>query len=539
VRPLLLAGVISAAFLYPALAQTAGAPLIIDQSRQDRIQQAPPDHAPPVPQLPPADALAAVKPFVLKGVAIQGTSLAPALLGAATQSYVGKTADAALIQAIAKAVSDAYAGSGDIAFYTVTVPRQDFIGGVLTLIVTEGHVEHVDLTGDVDGDTSRVVALADRLTHETPLKRSTLQRCLSLIRDLPGVSIDPKLVAGQTPGGLRLVLALTRKRFNVALTVNNGGNALLGRTQAQADLSLYDLLREGEETKLSFGTSTLLNRYQYYGLSHSEALDDDGTRASLAFGYLHTDIGALALSGNARTLQLAVSHPVIRSFDENLSVSGSIDGIDSTNALLGTLLASEDVRALRLGAGYSLTDAVSALSVNANISQGLDGLGSRLSTAADPSFRKLVLQGLYNHMWGTQWVTRLKGVTQLAGSRLPISELYALGGPDYGRAFLAAVAEGDSALAGSGEVAFLPNGLGPYLRGLELFGFADDGQSWYRARPTTLAGNYHLASVGAGFRLPIGDKSRLEIQAADAIASNIPGFGRGAWRFLFGFTVRQ
>lgn len=77
----------------------------------------------------------------------------------------------------------------------------------------------------------------------------------------------------------------------------------------QADVSVYDLLRDGEETKLSSG-------------------------------YLHTDIGALALSGNARTLRLAVSHPVIRSFDENLSVAASVDGIDSTNALLGNLLAS-------------------------------------------------------------------------------------------------------------------------------------------------------------------------------------------------------
>ncbi|HEU0095893.1 MAG TPA: hypothetical protein VFQ52_05525, partial [Rhizomicrobium sp.] len=40
------------------------------------------------------------------------------------------------------------------------------------------------------------------------------------------------------------------------------------------------MTREGGETKLSFGTSTLFDRYQYYTASHSEA------RASLAFGCL-------------------------------------------------------------------------------------------------------------------------------------------------------------------------------------------------------------------------------------------------------------
>lgn len=73
--------------------QTAGAPLIIDRARQDRMQQSPPEHAPAIALPAPNDLLSKVEPFVLKGVAIQSTSLPPALLGAATQGLVGKTAD--------------------------------------------------------------------------------------------------------------------------------------------------------------------------------------------------------------------------------------------------------------------------------------------------------------------------------------------------------------------------------------------------------------------------------------------------------------
>lgn len=520
----------------PALAQT---PMIIDRGRADRVQQAPPPTAAPVEQPKPDDRLSKVEPFLLKGVAIQGTTLAPAVLGAATQNFVGKTTDAAAITAIAKAVSDAYAASGDIALYTVTVPAQEFRDGVLTLIVTEGFIQHVDIAGDTSGDVSLVVAMADKLTKEKPLKRSTLQRYLSLIRDLPGLTIDPQLLTGEGPGAVKLVLNLKQRPFSVTLSVNNGGNALLGQTQLQADFSVYNLLREGEETKLTFGTSTEFDRYQYYGLSQSEALNDEGTRASAAFGYLHTRVGSIGLSGDAETLQFALSHPLIRSFEENLNVSASIDGIDSTNALLGNLLANEDVRTFRLGAGYNLSDDKSLLALNASMSFGLDGLGAKTSTGADTGFQKLVLSGQYNHLWGAEWITRLKAASQLASTRLPVSELYALGGPEYGRAFLQASALGDSALAGSAEIGFLPKGLDGFFKGLEIFGFADDGGTWYRARPTTLPADYHLASAGLGLRLPIGAKTRVEIQAADALATNVPGTKTGAWRFLFGLTSVQ
>jgi hemolysin activation/secretion protein len=524
--------------LSPVAAQP-GSPLIIDRARQDRTQQAPPPAPPLVVQPAPSDRLSKVTPFALAGVRIQGTSMAPAALGAATHAFVGKRTDAAAIQAIAQAVSNAYAQEGDIAFYTVTVPEQDFAGGLLTLIVTEGHIEHVDVHGDVSGDVSRVVDMASRLTQEKPLRRSTLQHYLSLIRDLPGLTVDAQLLKGNTGGGVRLSLGLTQKKYALALTINNGGNALLGRTQLQADFSLYNLLREGEETKLSFGTSTLLDRYQYYAASHSEALDDDGTRASLGLGYLRTDVRAVGFSGDAETLQLAVSHPLIRSFEENLTVTGSVDGIDSTNALLGNLLANEDVRTVRLSGGYSISDANSLLTLNASASLGLDVLGAGLSTADDADFKKLVLSGQYNRLLDSEWVVRLRAFSQLAANRLPISELYALGGPDFGRAFLTATAQGDSALAGSVEVGFKPAWLDGWLAGLEVFGFGDDGSSWYRARPLTLAQDLHLASAGMGIRLPIGAKTRLEVQAANALDTNAPGTRTGAWRFLFGVTMQQ
>jgi hemolysin activation/secretion protein len=534
VRRLIFPGALCALVLASLPAQAQQTPFIIDRARADRAP--PPSPSPPPVSAPaPENANAVVQPFAIAGVRIEGTSLAPEILGAATRGFIGRqVSNAADLTAIAQAVSQAYGSRGDVALYTVNVPAQDFSGGVMVLVVTEGHIENVELRGDVSGDVSRVVAMADKLTKEKPLRRSTLQRYLSLIRDLPGLTIEAQMLRGQAAGAVRLVLALTQKRQALALALNNGGNTLLGRTQIQADFSLYNLLRQGEETKFSFGTSTVFSRYQYYGVSHSEALDDEGSRAALSYGYLRTDIGALGLSGQAQTLQLSVAHPLIRSFEENLSLGASLDSLDASDALLGTLLSNEHVRALRGSAAYSLTDPRWALALSASLAQGLDFADARsLFGAID--FQKLVLQGSYNRLLGEDFVLRLKGLGQLAGGPLPISELFALGGPDYGRAFLAASALGDQALAGSLEVGYLPKGLPNILSELEIFAFGDSGSTWLRSRG--LGGvRTDLASAGVGIRLPLGRQTRLELTAANAISTNAPGTRAGGWLLLIGLN---
>jgi len=47
----------------------------------------------------------------------------------------------------------------------------------------------------------------------------------------------------------------------------------------------------------------------------------------------------------------------------------------------------------------------------------------------------------------------------------------------------------------------------------------------------------HLASGGAGLRLPAWKNTRLELAAADALSTNAPGTRAGVWRFLFGLNT--
>ena len=248
---------------------------------------------------------------------VSGASVPADLITSATKPFIGQTMDADGIQKIAAALSDTYAKS-NIALYTIVVPGQDFAGGALNVRIVEGYIEHVDIQGQ--GDVDLVKAYAEKLTGEHPLSRATLQRYVSLIRDIPGLKADIQLLAGSAAGATRMVIKLDQRDFKIGLSLNNNGNPLLGRTQPQVDLVGYGLLREGEQTTLSLSTATDTAASSFCPWrtpSRWQRRNHGATdRCSL-----HTKTKGSASAEMRR--RCSFCHPsLIRSYDENLYVSG-------------------------------------------------------------------------------------------------------------------------------------------------------------------------------------------------------------------------
>ena len=185
-RRILLAGVGLCAPA-PALAQPAlpgspatPSPLILDQSRTDRAPALAParetarDHLAVAPSVDVADDAAAAP---IRSVRFEGTKV-PAIVAAAAEHFIGRPARRATLEALTRAMSEEYAKS-NVELYTISVPQQDFAGGVIRIVVAEGHIEGVAITGDVAGRKLVLVkAYADGLVREHPLTRPTLERML-------------------------------------------------------------------------------------------------------------------------------------------------------------------------------------------------------------------------------------------------------------------------------------------------------------------------------------------------------------------------
>jgi len=527
---------------YATLCHAQPTPFIIDQHRTDRKPPTAPKKTVPAPRLQGELEVHKFAPFVLRAVRIEGTTVSPHIIAAAIAPFIGHTMNVAALKHLADAVSDAYAKNSNIALYTVAPPQQTFANGVVRLIVAEGYVEHVDIRGDVGGDLDLIKSYAAMLTRERPLTKATLQRYLSLIRDIAGLTPEIRVLQGSTRGAVQIVLTLTQKVAQIGLSVNNQGSALLGRTQLEGDVSFYDIFREGEQFTVTVAAPTNIRGFQYVNLGVSEPLGSEGTLAGMNIGYLHTRPKGSIRGGNAQSLQLVARHPLIRSVEENLSLTADLDGLNSINAVFGQTIANERVRALRVGANYSLASPAHVFSMSGTLSLGLDVLGAHVSNPllAVPDFQKVTVQAGYDQRLSPQWTARLRAAGQYAGERLPVSELYPLGGGAFGRAYPSATLVGDQGLAGSFELAWRPPfKLEDVLSNTELYGFVDGGGTWLLRRGAVPGRSFDLASTGLGVRFAAIEHTDLQLEGSRQLVAPPTVGANASWEFDFFVKIIQ
>jgi hemolysin activation/secretion protein len=530
-RRLLLLGLLAS----PAAAVAQTGPLIIDQNRADRSAQ-------PAPAAVPAQKLdrgevATENPAGATGVAVQqvrveGSSIERGAIGGATQKFIGQPITAALLKQLGDAVADVYAQSV-VALYTVYVPEQDLSQGVVRLVVSEGYIDEVSFTGA--GDHRLVRRYAAKLQGERPLLKATLERYLSLIRDIPGLAVDARLLRVGKPGAVRLALDLKRRPLSVTTSLDNRGTALLGGVQFGATVTGNGLLREGDQTQLYLSTASDFEKYRYGSLSHSTPIGSEGLRVLASVGYLRTRPERVPIEGQARTAGLQLSYPLVRSYTRNVSLTGAFDGVNSDNAVFGQTFSSEHTRALRAAVGFVAGSAKQTLGGSATVSRGLDILDARGSAFGEVDFTKLNVRAQFDRALSDSLVLRLRASGQYSRDRLPGAEQFTLGG-EFGRAFESAIVTGDRGLSGLIELGWRPQGLPALIKGSELYGFVDGGIAHYRQRAAFAGRDWELASLGLGVRTVIGGKSWVGLEAAHALDEPVARRG-DSWRLIASWLI--
>jgi hemolysin activation/secretion protein len=513
--------------LAPTVAWAQGGSLIIDQNRTDR---APPAPAPgkPAPsgaQAPVVATQAVIQPFVVKSIQLDGATVPARLMGPVFHPYVGQRIDGAGLTRLTQAVSDAY-GRSDVALYTVFLPNQTFAGGVIRLQVVEGYIAEIDVRdeGGARKDLGLVRRMAAPALRQRPLRGSTVQRSILLIRDIPGITANVQFLRGAAPGAVVLAIGVKRKAFGLGLGINDQGTSELGRTQVEADLTANSLIRAGDQTRLTVAVPTDIQRFQYYAISHSEILNDSGLTASASFGYLRTLPKSIPVHGTAETAGVSLSYPVIRSNKQNLVATVSFDGVNSDNALFGQLLSADHTRAARVAASYNRVQGKATLAVSAAASFGVDAFGARVTSPllSTKDFKKLNLRAAADYRITPRWTFRLRGTGQISGDRLPAVEQLPLGGAEFGRAFESAVVVGDQGLAGSAELGYMPKRLPRLINGSEVYAYADDGEVWTKDRVIIPRQTFVLASAGLGARVAVASKAVFQIEAEKALTNPLP-----------------
>jgi hemolysin activation/secretion protein len=474
----------------------------------------------------------------LTSVRFEGASLSQVFLNAAIKPYIGKTIAPEMLAALATAVGTAYSKS-DIAYYAVMIPAQVPTGGVLIVRVTEGTVTQYTLNGVANGKlTPRIAAQIRHLMADRPLHKSVLERAISLMRDLPGQTLDANMRQIDTAGGLAIDLTAKRKRANIAITLNNDGVAnVINSFQAQVAVTGNNLLRDGDRTTVSSYLPIHPGRYQFYSASHSTPIGESGLQFGLNGAYLRTKSDGLDIIGTAKLGGATLSYPIIRSYKTNLSATASLDGVNSSNYFLDTRFGDYKARAARIGLNWSKSDDKNGYAVSAVVSQGLNAFGAKAFTGfSEKSFTKANVQAIAVKTIAKDLTLKVTTRAQYSKDQLPSTERIAVGGPGAGRAFRNGTIAAEKAVAGMIEVDWSLPAKAKLLKGTTLFAYADGAVGGTVARPVygIPADNFSLASVGAGVRVTVSGKWRASVEVAVPVKRPETYYSRKA-RLFFGF----
>lgn len=507
--------------------------VILDQNRADRgpALGGQPTQAQPTIERGRTQVEAEATGKPIRGINFGGAKV-PAEVAEATRRFIGKPASAAVLGEIAKAMSDAYAKS-DVALYTVLVPKQRLDDGEITIRVVEGYVEQVRFAGKV---TPLLRAYGTALTKARPLTRQVMERYLTLMRDIPGLTVDVQLLRGSKPGAVILQIAAKRKRKDISIGFDNRGLQLIGEAQARAEAHGYSLLRDGDRTDLTTLITPTSSRLRYIGAAHMTPIGHDGATATASFGYIRTKTQGTEIVGDARTAGLTFAMPVIRGYKRNLFATLGIDGINSDAAYLGATFSADHTRAARAALSFSDANPKAALTAGLTLSRGLDIFGARgMANFTDTIFTKVNARATYDRQIGKRLFGRLRLSGQWSNDRLAGSERFVVGGQEFGRAFESAVLSGDRGAAGLVEFAWRPK-LPKKVDGTELYAFTDKAWLHIAARYPYLAGDFDLGSAGAGIRVAFTDRVWLELEGAHVIDRPYPAY-KGDWRVNVGWRL--
>ncbi|WP_158703054.1 ShlB/FhaC/HecB family hemolysin secretion/activation protein [Allosphingosinicella vermicomposti] len=452
---------------------------------------------------------------------------------------------------------------------SVQIPPQNIDnGGALTLTVVSAKLVDVKVVGEAGGRYTKLIAArVERLKNIDPFNEREAERVLLLAGDVPGLDVQLTLApSGTGIGEVAGTLTVAYRPYAIVGNVQNYSSKAIGRETAFVRAEAYGVTGMADITYVG-GSATLdFEEQRVLQVGHSMGIDDEGTRleGSFTYAWSRPDIGGLDLRSRSLAVTLAASSPLLRTVNENVTVTGGLDFTEQRTRLhFGRVLplTRDKIRVLfgRLSGNLvrpSVTGFGYALSGGIEIRKGLDILGATdrfdfdsyeggytpSSLYGNPN--ALVARADLDGQIGLGSIFSLAGAARAQVSNAPLLnyEKFSIGTLTIGRGYDPGLASADEAI-----------GLRAELRGAtyrdanvatEVFTFYDQAWLWNHdrfARNGALATepDRSFGSVGFGMRASLPQGLFLEGTYARPLDRAFPGDTRPVGdRLLLSLTAQ-
>lgn len=443
--------------VYAQTTPDAGA--LRQQIEQGRESALPRQSVPAKPtQAEPIWPQSGIKVEVKKVVVVGNTLMTQEQLQPVLAPFIDRSLNYSQLQAAAAAVAEFYRSQGWVV--RAYLPQQNIDDGQVTIQIVEAVYGGLKLEGPTPARVSppQIQQIFDaQQALGAPLNADVLDRALLLADDLPGVAVSGSLREGLQSGQTDLVLKLADEPLIVGeVGLDNTGSRSTGAQRLTGNLSLNSPFQAGDLLGANFIHT---EGSDYLRLAFTVPVNASGWRlgintSAMNYKLIGSDFAALNAKGNSSTTGLEANYPLIRTRQQNIYFSTTLDHKAYDNQADAATTTRYNVNSLGLGLAGNLFDKLwggGANSASLNFSSGqLDLTGSpnqalvASSTKAEGTFNKLRYSANRQQVISdtVSFSATLSG--QWSSKNLDSSEKFYLGGINGVRAYPSGEAGGTS-----------------------------------------------------------------------------------------------
>ena len=453
-------------------------------------------------------------------------------LALAFEPLIGHETNIAQLIEATRSITKRYQTDGYLLSYAF-LPEQSFDGGLVHVVLVEGYVRDYQLQGDIGSVSSYVEKLADKLKAERPLTRKTFERYTTLMGAIPGVTLQAQVPPPRTTdGGTHMQITASRKPFTTSMSLNQASR---GGLQALVSATSNSQTSMGEQLTVSALAPPGNDKEHYYRAAYSQFVNAEGTQLALSGERYRADPGTnVQLDGGFQLkphqaidrFSIGVSHPVIASPTESLSLGTRIYGVDQKTRyqLVGfpnRFDLETNLRALAFEGDWRKADTDQLRILSAGLYQGINGLGAKTRSdfdgvKPDLDFFRLRLSGVQsNKLFGSNFQGVLSAAFYWSDDTLPDSERATFGGQNFARGYPDDQGSGDKGWGLAYEINYSYNRAGDWVRILQPYVVFDRAKTWFNVLP--IRGN-DLSSAAVGLRFGDSQYYNIALEAAKPLS---------------------
>lgn len=434
------------------------------------------------------------------------------------------------LKGAADRLTDLYRKEG---YFTIraAVPTQDIKDGIVTLKIIESKLGKVTIQGNEFYSQEFIDWWTEPIRKSEYPERDVVQRQLLLLNEFPDLEVSSIVEAGDEPNTVNLTLdVIDENPTHFTVDYNNFGSRFTGRNRVGATLDFGNLSGNGDRLTLRGLRSLASNGVTLGTLNYAVPVSNSGTTASLLLSNAAYGVGReleiLDIRGDAIVAGLFVTHPLVKTTDWNLDLTGGFMYQNIEDLILDQTVSRDRLRELILGVSTDWGDSKGRNYFNARMTQDLgtafggmnvdDPLGSR---QAGGGFHKWNFDLARIHSFNKNWFGIARISHQFATRALPTAEQYALGGIGTVRGYTQAAYLGDAGYNVSGEIRWQPiEGEDHNL--LQLAAFIDHGSAYLKRPAFGEIPNVALTGAGVGVRLNLPQQTFLRADIGWALGDN-------------------